>query len=88
MNDRVAALFRKDQIALDEVFRCALLDSDARIVIVKRKIAVLGQIAIAPRECIAAIADRIPRSIVGNARTVIEGKTITPRPACILIAVR
>ena len=47
MDDRIAALFRKDQIALDNVLRRPLLGSDACIVIRKRKIAELGQIAAA-----------------------------------------
>lgn len=37
MNDRAAALLCKDLIALDEVLRRPLLDSDARIVVGERR---------------------------------------------------
>ena len=88
MNDRVAALFRKDQIALDKVLRRPLLDSDACIVVGKRKIAVLGQIAAAPGKQTVAVGRGIARAIVNDARPVVESQPIAPRPACILIAVR
>ena len=87
MDDRAAALFRKDQAAFDEVLRRALPDTDARIIICKPRASERSEAAVRPDRLFPAIAGGISRRIVFDALPVVESEPISPTSARILIAV-
>ena len=81
MDDRAAALFRKDQAAFDEILRRALPDTDARIIICKPRTSERSEAAVRPDRLFPAIAGGISRRIVLDALPVVKGEPIPPTPA-------
>ena len=88
MDDRVAALFRKDQIAICKIFGCAFPDTNSAIVISKSGISNRCCSTSIPCYFTPTVGRGIARAIVNDALPVVESQPIALRPACILIAVR